>query len=300
LVPQRPEDCFIDTLCWVVPGARGCEDTLAYAVSFAVDGLTAPDEAAELLDGHRRKRRSLLIKSSEQAGDPHHALEITLGESFHRPPEDTQNFVFTQPAAADRVPCGGDRMKYRLILLATVAAALMASGVALADQPEIDPTYVDGQTVYMIGVHRLIDARDNQPELYAHAEELYLLSYPQSSLPQPGAGPITLPSGYQPQCNPCFHPGLNARFVYHDHVLPGAPGMGNNGTAGLMMGPWKIIVLQYDPLYAMSPTFRPVTSADAIDAAEAAGDFRRISSGPNPFEIDTGNVLICPVVSDHA
>jgi hypothetical protein len=193
-------------------------------------------------------------------------------------------------------------MKCRLpALLVALAAALVFSAVAAADKPEIDPTWADGQTVYMIGVHRIFDARDTQPELYAHAQELYLLTFPQQTLPTLDSGPITLPSGYQPQCNPCFHPGLPARFVYHDHVITGAPGLGLNGTAGQYLAPWKIVILVYNPLYALSPTFQPVTSEAAIDAAETAGTvFLRVSAGPNPYEIDTGNVLICPTVSNHA
>ena len=166
-------------------------------------------------------------------------------------------------------------------------------------KPEIDPTYANGQTVYMIGPHLIVGARETQPNLYAHAEELYLLTYPVA----PGtSGPITLPSGYQPQCNPCFHPGLPAPFVYHDHVITGAPGMGTNGTAGAYKAPWKIIVLGYNPLYAMSPTFTPIKSAADVDAAEAAGNvFLPINpQASNPYEIETGNVLICPTVSAQA
>src|SRR2546428_9360729 len=36
----------------------------------------------------------------------------------------------------------------------------------------------------------------------------------------------SLPCGYQPHCNPCFHPGLAPQLVYHDHLLEGAPGFG--------------------------------------------------------------------------
>jgi hypothetical protein len=194
-------------------------------------------------------------------------------------------------------------MKYRLVLLLlAIAGFTLLPATASAGKPEIDPTYANGKTVYMIGPHLIPDARDTQPNLYAHAEELYLLSYPQQTLPTPGAGPITLPSGYQPQCNPCFHPGLPAPFVYHDHVITGAPGMGTNGTAGAYKAPWKIIVLVYNPLYAMSPVFTPIKSAADVDAAEAAGNvFLPVNAGgANPYEIDTGNVLICPTVSSHA
>lgn len=169
-------------------------------------------------------------------------------------------------------------------------------------QRETDPTYANGQTVYMIGPHMIVNARETQPNLYAKAEELYLLVYPQQIVPSPGAPPITLPSGYQPQCNPCFHPGLPAPFVFHDHVIAGAPGMGTNGTAGDMKAPWKIILLMYNPAYVSSPSFAPIKSAADVDAAEQAGNvFLPINQGgANPYEIETGNVLICPIVSSKA
>lgn len=177
------------------------------------------------------------------------------------------------------------------------AAAAPSTG-----KPEIDPTYADGKTVYMIGPHLIPNARTTMPNAYAHAEELYLVAYPQATPPSPGAGPITLPSGYQPQCNPCFHPGLPAPFVYHDHVVHGAPGFGVNGTAGAYKAPWKIIVVVYNPAYVASPSFKPITSVTDLDAAEAAGTvFLKINpGGDNPYEVDTGNLLICPLVSDHA
>ena len=177
-----------------------------------------------------------------------------------------------------------------------------AGTVSAMGKPEIDPTYANGTTVYMIGPRLIVNARATMPNLYEHAEELYLLVYPQQSTPQPGAGPITLLSGYQPQCNPCFHPGLPFDFVYHDHVITGAPGMGNNGTAGEYKAPWKIILLVYNPAHSGLMNFVPLKSAAAIDAAEQAGDvFLKINNaGGNPYEIDTGNVLICPTVSNHA
>jgi hypothetical protein len=186
---------------------------------------------------------------------------------------------------------------------ASAATAIAQPGSATtAIKPEIDPTYANGTTVYMIGPHIIENARTTMPNAYEHAEELYLLVYPQASTPQPGAGPVTLPSGYQPQCNPCFHPGLPPQFVYHDHVITGAPGMGNNGTAGKYKAPWKIILLVYNPAYVASPSFVPLTSEAAVDAAEQAGNvFLPINTGgENPYEIDTGNLLICPTVSNRA
>jgi hypothetical protein len=192
-------------------------------------------------------------------------------------------------------------MRNRLTTLLVGAAALAAAfaATATAAKPEIDPTYANGRTVFMIGPQLIENARETNPGLYAHSEELYLVSYP---VPAGTSGAITLPSGYKPQCDPCFHPGLPAPFVYHDHVITGAPGVGTDGTAGAFKAPWKIIVLMYSPLYALSPFFTPVTSAAGLDAAEAEGNvFLPINpAGPNPDEIDTGNVLICPVVSASA
>lgn len=183
-----------------------------------------------------------------------------------------------------------------------VAAPAAASHAAGVGKPEIDPSYANGQTVYMIGPRMIVGARETMPNAYAHAEELYLVVYPQETLPGPDAGPITLASGYRPQCNPCFHPGLPPMFVYHDHVLTGAPGMGKNGTAGVFEAPWKIILLVYNPQYVSSPTFTPVTSEADLDAAEQAGNvFLPINQGgANPYEVDTGNLLVCPLVSSHA
>ena len=82
------------------------------------------------------------------------------------------------------------------------SAVLRSSAASAAGKPDIDPTYANGTTVYMIGVHLVPNAATTMPNLYAHAEELYLVSYPQQTVPAPGALPITLPSGYQPQCTP--------------------------------------------------------------------------------------------------
>jgi len=180
----------------------------------------------------------------------------------------------------------------------------MSSTTAAANgKPELDPSYANGKTVYMIGPHLIMGARESMPNAYAKAEELYLVVYPQPGPPPaPGAGPIQLPSGYKPQCNPCFHPGLPPMFVYHDHVLTGAPGMGNNGTAGEFKAPWKIIILVYSPDYAASKDFKPVTSATDLDTAEKAGNvFLKINPGAaNEYESEPGNLLICPLVSSHA
>lgn len=188
-------------------------------------------------------------------------------------------------------------------LMAALAASLLAAGsTASAGKPAIDPSWADGTLYYMIGPHLITNARDTQPQLFAHSEELYLLVYPINNATGDDTVAKTLPSGYQPNCNPCYHPGLPGAFAYHDHVLTGAPGLGTNGTAGVYKSPWKIILLMYNPAVANAPDFTPVTSADDIDPAEQAGEFLPINQSGvgNPYEVDTGNVLICPLVSPAA
>ncbi|HTL15907.1 MAG TPA: hypothetical protein VL793_01650 [Patescibacteria group bacterium] len=195
-------------------------------------------------------------------------------------------------------PCLQFLRKY--FAVAALAGLVLVPGGkgAAAGKPEIDPSYVNGKLYYMIGP-RLIT--NPNPNLYAKSEELYLLVYPINPTGSKTLGALTLPSGYQPNCDPCFHPGLPAQFAYHDHVLTGAPGLGTHGTAGEFKGPWKLILLMYNPEVALDPSFTPITSAADIDSAEAAGVFVPLNpTGPNQFEIETGNVLICPLVSPHA
>lgn len=186
------------------------------------------------------------------------------------------------------------RLAARLaVALAAAAFFIGTTNVAYAGKPELDPSYADGKTYYMIGPHTITDP---SPQMFEQSQELYIVAYPWD-----GITPPVFASGYAPQCNPCYHPGLLAPFVYHDHVLSGAPGLGNQGTAGQFMGPWKIIVLLYNPAVLTDPTFQPVTSEVDLDAAEAAGEFQVINPGAaNPFEFITGAVLICPLVSPDA
>jgi hypothetical protein len=80
--------------------------------------------------------------------------------------------------------------------------------------------------------------------------------------------------------------------------------MGKNGTAGVYKAPWKVILLMYNPEVMSDPNFKPITRASDVDAGEANGTFLPINSdethGSNPFEFETGNVLICPLVSPSA
>jgi hypothetical protein len=62
-------------------------------------------------------------------------------------------------------------MRLRLVwfVVALSALALFFVATAAADKPEIDPTYANGQTVYMIGPHLIPNARETQPNLYQRA-----------------------------------------------------------------------------------------------------------------------------------
>ena len=197
----------------------------------------------------------------------------------------------------------GRRLLSRAALMFVLVISYLGSaGVASAAKPSIDPTYVDGNTYYMIGPKMITDP---SPNLLAQSQELYLVVYPIGDGSSLGQGEITLPSGYKPQCDPCYHPGLPVPFVFHDHILPGAPGLGKNGTAGEFKGPWKIILVQYKLSAVMDPSFHPITSAAALDAEEAKGTSGMLESfsppdAPPVYEIVNGSVLICPLVAPEA
>lgn len=179
----------------------------------------------------------------------------------------------------------------RLVLLVVVAAALSAFPLAASAAPGGEAAYAEGHTYTMIGATLITNA---SPGILA-APPIYILGYPV----KPGTtGPVTLPSGYRPQCNPC----LQEPVAYHDHLLTGAPGLGSNGTSGGdYESPWRIVVLIYNPAYAYSPSFKPVTSDSELAAAEQAGEFLPINPvSSNPYEIWTQNVLVCPVVRQNS
>lgn len=213
---------------------------------------------------------------------------ITLGSSAIRRQHDLFLAVGTVARSA------ATRLLTRFAGAFAVAICLLgASGAAWAAKPDIDPSYADGKTYYMIGPHMITNP---SPGLFEQSEELYIVAYPWDGTTAP-----VFASGYVPQCDPCYHPGLPIPFVYHDHVLSGATGLGNQGTAGDFKSPWKIIVMMYSPAALADPNFKPVTSELELDAAEAAGVFLPINPGAeNPYEVITGSVLICPLVSPNA
>lgn len=183
-----------------------------------------------------------------------------------------------------------------VVALAAVVFVLNVNVTRAASPQEIDPSYANGTTVYMLGAKLITNPN---PSLLATAPPLYGLAYP---VPAGTTGPITLASGYQPQCNPCDH--FAPPFHYHDHILAGAPGFGTDGTALDNKGPWKIILMMYNPKVMTDPNFTPLMDDESLAKAEAAGEFLPInadlSHGPDRFQIVTGLVLICPLVSSHA
>jgi hypothetical protein len=184
-------------------------------------------------------------------------------------------------------------------LLAAILTFFVAAwGPANAAKPAVDPSYADGNIYYMIGPHIIPNPN---PKLLATAEDLYIVAYPINK-DGSNTGPLQLPGGYEPLCNPCFHAGFDPTWVYHDHVLTGAPGLGKNGTAGEYLAPWKIIVVMYSDAAIADPNFVPLKSADDLEAA--LQNHPELFQPPVPgfpgLELDTGAVLMCPFVAPEA
>lgn len=177
----------------------------------------------------------------------------------------------------------------RSILILAAAVVVAAFPLAASAKPDGELAYADGATYTMLGVNLITNA---SPGVLS-APPLYIMGYVPPPGSQPGE-PITLPSGYQPQCNPC----LQEPVAYHDHLLTGAPGHGTNGTSGAdYRAPWRIVVMLYNPAWSNRPDFTPITSDDQLASAEAAGEFLPIDPGAaDPYQIWTPNVLVCPVV----
>lgn len=177
-------------------------------------------------------------------------------------------------------------MRRLLPAAALLAACVVVGGAAAQGKPGTEPAYVDGRTVTIAAMHFITSP---SPAQLANASYLYLAAYPWDGTTAP-----TFASGYVPNCNPCFHPGLADAFVYHDHVLGGAP------TLGDASAPRHLIVLLYRSDVTTDPSFRPLTSVAAIKAGEAAGMFQPIGTGVNPYEVDSGVLAVTPSVSPNA
>jgi len=161
--------------------------------------------------------------------------------------------------------------------VATLAAAVLVAPTSAVADPQTETVYVDAQTAEInTGAGIIFDAA---AALLYQAAPIYIIGFPVAA---DTTGPITLPSGYQPQHNG-FPP---APIPYHDHVL----GVLDNVLR-------QVVEMRYSSAYAYSPDFVPITSADQIPDAEAAGKLEIINPGaPNPYQNWTTTVLIRPVM----
>src|SRR5215208_2885805 len=190
-------------------------------------------------------------------------------------------------------------MRHRLYIRALICAALatpvagLAGGAALAVAagPATETVYIQGHTAEINTAPAVIF--DASPGLLDQASPIYIIEFPVTA---GTTGPITLPSGYQPQHNG-FPP---SPIPYHDHVLASAPGLGTWGTAGEYTAPLRLVAMRYSWAYAYSPAFVPIRSADQIPGAEAAGELEVINPGTsNPYQLWTTTVLVRPVLSER-
>ncbi len=166
-----------------------------------------------------------------------------------------------------------------LLLLGSIPLLLMAPPAAQA-KPSGEYAYYNGSTVYFISAGSLVDA---QPSLLDHAPPIYLLTFPVAA---GTSGPITLPSGYQPQENG----NMQAPSPWHDHLLLALPGVGYSPTL-------RVVVLRYTQSYADSLDFKPVTTLSELAAAKLAGRFTPIAPGTtDQYELVKNDVLVRPVV----
>lgn len=174
------------------------------------------------------------------------------------------------------------RHRFRLVPLVPAIAALLLAGPAWAEAAgrETETVYLDGHTAQINT--RAAVVFDASPGLLDHASPIFIIGFP---VAPETTGPITLPSGYQPQHNG-FPP---SPIPYHDHVLVSALG-----------APRQIVEMRYSWAYAYSPGFVPITSADQIPGAEAAGKLESIDPGaPDPYQVWTTTILVRPVISER-
>jgi hypothetical protein len=165
----------------------------------------------------------------------------------------------------------------RIVLLA-VAVGLSALAVATtsAAATSTEEIYANGHT-YTINTSAAVQLDASQGML-DEAAPFYIIGFP---VPAGTTGPITLPSGYQPQNN-----GLPAPIPYHDHIAADV----NNPLR-------RVVELQYSWAYAYSPSFVPLTSIDQLPAAEASGKLDIVAPGASdPYQHWTNTVLVRPIV----
>jgi hypothetical protein len=172
-------------------------------------------------------------------------------------------------------------LRIRIAVTATAAALAAAAVGSAVAAPATESVYAGGRT-FQINTNAAV-VFDASAGLLQAASPMYVIAFPVA----PGtSGPITLPSGYQPQNN-----GLPSPFPYHDHILTAAPGTPGYGA------PLRVVVLQYTWAYAYSPSFAPLTSVGDLPAAESDGKLAELDPGAaDPYQLWTTTVLIRPIV----
>jgi hypothetical protein len=179
----------------------------------------------------------------------------------------------------------------RFAIAASVALSLtvLAAPAVFAKQ-DAETVWANGQEWTMIAPTAVPNPN---PNLLASAPPFYVLAFP----PDPtDPGHFILPSNYAPQCDPCLGVPVPP---YHDHLLTGAPGYGTAGTAGDYEGPWRVVLMVWNPAFVRGGDFAPVTSDEDLPAAIAAGEFQSFP-GTGGFEKPLPVVLICPLVAPAA
>jgi hypothetical protein len=167
------------------------------------------------------------------------------------------------------------RIAIAILTAGVIAGALMVAGAGSAAEPT-EHIYADGKT-YTINTEAAVDL-EAPAGVLAQAAPFYIIGFPVAA---GTTGPITLPSGYQPQNN-----GLPAPIPYHDHIAADV----NNPLR-------RVVELQYSWAYAYSPSFVPLTSVDQLAGAEASGKLDIVAPGaPDPYQHWTNTVLVRPVV----
>ena len=167
------------------------------------------------------------------------------------------------------------RIATAILMAAVIVGAVVVTGVGSAADPT-EHIYADGNT-YTINTEAAVDL-DAPGGVLAQAAAFYIIGFPVAA---GTTGPITLPSGYQPQNN-----GLPAPLPYHDHI-----------AADVSNPLRRVVELQYTWAYAYSLSFVPLTSVNQLAAAEASGKLDIVAPGaPDPYQHWTNTVLVRPVV----
>jgi hypothetical protein len=159
-------------------------------------------------------------------------------------------------------------------------------GLGLASTAAAEAVYVDGKTYEINATSGPIFGAPQA--LLDTASPIYIVAYPVA----PGtSGPITLPSGYQPQHNG-FPP---SPLPYHDHVLVSVPG------DSAYVAPLRVVEMRYTWAEAYGFGFVPVTSYNGLVAGEALGIFDQVDPGAgNSYEHWSNTVLVRPVVRSRS